>query len=59
MEGVCSSSSPMSSKLVMSEHRPSFPSWEEEWKEDDLDDFDAVKPGGEEGTWVVREDISS
>ena len=56
---MCSSSSSMSSKLVMSEHRPSFPSWEEEWKEDDLDDFDALKPGGEEGAWVVREDISS
>ena len=48
----------MSSKLVMSESRASRPWCEEEWKEEDLDDFEAVKPGGEEGACVARKAIS-
>lgn len=43
----------------MSESKPSSPSWEDEWKEEDLEDFEPVKPGGEEGAWVAREVISS
>lgn len=50
MEMSASSSKPMSSKLPISVKTLSGPSiWVEEWKEDDLEDLDPDKSGGELG----------
>ena len=45
----CSSSRPISSKCEMSESRVSPPVREDEWTEEDLEDLEAVRPGGEPG----------
>lgn len=58
MERGGSSSRPISSKWVMSESRASAPLCEEDLEDDDLEDLDTVKPGGEEGAWATMEVIS-
>ena len=49
----------MSSKWVMSDRIPSVPEREEEWNEEDLEDLDPVRPGGEPGASDGSEVISS
>ncbi len=44
-----SSSRPISSKLPTSERAVLSSDWYDEWKEDDLDDFEEVRSGGEPG----------
>jgi hypothetical protein len=44
-----SSSSPISSKFPTSERTVLSSDWYDEWKEDDLDDFEDVRSGGEPG----------
>jgi len=58
-EEWCSSSRPMSSKCVMSDKMPSAPDKEDEWKEEDFEDLDPVRPGGEPGASGAKEVISS
>lgn len=48
----------MSSKWVVSERMPSAPEAEDEWKDDDLEDFELVRPGGEPGASVANAVIS-
>ena len=59
LRACVSSPRPMSSKLVMSDKMPSAPVKEEECQEDDLEDLDPVKPGGEPGASATRAFISS
>ena len=51
MKGTSASSSrPISSKLEISVNRPSGPeNWEDDWKEEDLEDLDPDNSGGELG----------
>jgi hypothetical protein len=44
-----SSSSPISSKFPTSERTVLSSDWYDEWKEDDFDDFEEVRSGGEPG----------
>lgn len=37
---------------------PSVPESEDEWKEDDVEDFEPVRPGGEPGASVINAVIS-
>jgi hypothetical protein len=49
-----SSPSPISSKFVMSDRIPSgLELWNEEWAEEDFEDFDPDKSGGEFGGLIV------
>jgi hypothetical protein len=49
-----SSPSPISSKFVMSDRIPSgLELWNEEWVEEDFEDFDPDKSGGEFGGLIV------
>lgn len=58
-KGRVSSSRPMSSKCDMSEMKPSAPECDDEWLEDDLDDFDPLRPGGEPGGASLANEVIS
>lgn len=44
---------------MISDKIPSAPGNEDEWKEEDLEDLDPVRPGGEPGASGAKEVISS